>query len=163
MSYDKRTEKYGIIKRTDHNENAYENGPWDKEPDYVEWITDCGLKAVIRRVNLGTLCGYAVFDMCEKEYYSSFNLDDLYMDCHGGPTYFDRMIPGQQRCEENVVVVGFDCAHYGDLIPSLQSILKADVSEYKNIEFVRNECERLAKIMKDVFPGALIGEQKNEP
>jgi hypothetical protein len=110
-----------------------------------------GLDCLIVRGSVGSLCGYAgvlpthpwhgaeygyghfigpkVDEECEN--YCVHNPDHL-IDVHGGLTYSDRCQssddPAQGICHvpapgrpEDVWWFGFDCAHYGDQVPSMAS------------------------------------------
>lgn len=78
------------------------------------WTTEAGLPAVVLLVNDGSHhCGYVALpdDLAGKDFigYGSGECVDIFV--HGGVTYQD-VLPQL----ENKIVIGFDCAHYGDLM-----------------------------------------------
>ena len=111
------------------------------EGNHKQWIYTCenGLEfecSIHRIPRTGHLCGYVTLtpdnDFFEKDY------DDIPAVCHGGLTYAS----GQG----DKWVIGFDCAHYGDLQPFYtdQSIY-GGTGTYKNMEFVTKECESICE------------------
>jgi len=75
-------------------------------------------------------CGYCIFPkrfLREKGYRGIVT----YVPVHGGITY------AEER-EDGSMVYGFDCAHAGD----------EDKPELKNIEWLKKECEIMAKALK---------------
>lgn len=79
--------------------------PWESEPNYARW-DDRGYTCEIKRMpKLLHLCGYITLPAGHLWEHRSY--DDIYISVHGGLTYK----------EGNVI--GFDCAHAGDLSPGL--------------------------------------------
>jgi hypothetical protein len=73
---------------------------------------------------------------------------DLLLHCHGGLTYSRSGEPGN-----NLWWFGFDTAHLGDLRPNddaSRSRLRSE-GTYRNLAYVRKECERLAKQLHMYF------------
>lgn len=73
-----------------------------EEGDFFEWTNS--FKCFIQRQNLGFWCGYItiptpIYDL----------IDEIGIYPHGGITYNSQ--------EGNLTTIGFDCAHYLDLIP----------------------------------------------
>lgn len=109
----------------------------------IEWVTEVGLKAYIwKNSRLGTYCGYV------DRYHVKQDLSHL--DVHGGVTYEDEWL------------VGFDCNHADDLPDTDTHKEQCDYmlkyvpeATFKDIEFVKKECEKLAKQMNDVYCGVL--------
>ena len=109
----------------------------------LEFVTKFGLKAYIwKHPFYGHYCGYVDRSHVKQD------LD--YLEVHGGVTYEDELL------------VGFDCAHSDDL-PDPETH-KDDYyylteccpdATFKDNEFVKNECERLAKQVNDVYCGVL--------
>lgn len=107
-----------------------------REGDYKEFYVK-GIKCVIRRhESLKTLMGYVYltkhFDEWGKDY------DRLEITCHGGLTYSDT--------EGEYWVIGFDCAHSQDLVPSM-SIHSTDnifwQGTYRDMEYVESELRNI--------------------
>jgi len=88
-------------------------GPWQGEPDRVEWWHE-GVPCLIQREpHLGTWCGYVGVGPGHPWHGMAF--EDVPADVHGGLTwacdYCSGMAPGP------VWWLGFDCAHWLDLCP----------------------------------------------
>ena len=121
--------------------------PWENEPDRIDGTDDfTGYQMLIRRhPGMGHLCGYVgvVDHPCFAEEYDFHLLDNI--DVHGGLTY-----DGVIQNEGPFWWFGFDCSHYGDLMPYMNKGLvnfgpDGDCSVYRDIEFVKAECANLAK------------------
>jgi hypothetical protein len=90
-------------------------GEWLKEYDFVYFIYK-DMECHIMRNRFGTWCGYVMLSLDHpwtKIKNPTFNLES---GVHGGITY--------AREDLGRYIVGFDCAHGGDLVPATQSILK---------------------------------------
>lgn len=109
---------------------------WLNEPNEVEFEYK-GFKCMILRVpQMGHLCGYVnVDDVAFINY-------EREISCHGGITFEGGMNDRTGNW------IGFDCAHFMDLLPSMHNIVSMysrsrifgnDGQTYKNIEFVTNE------------------------
>jgi hypothetical protein len=108
----------------------------ESEGDYFEWINT--LNCFIRRNSMGAWCGYTIIP-------KSFPLDfeqEINLDCHGGITYQSINIDGD-------LVVGFDCAHSGDLVPKLGVPLfkmdTIDFSIYRDKQYVIDEVNHMVE------------------
>lgn len=116
------------------------DGPWSVEPDHLQWVHN-GLRCVIRRNHSGALCGYVGVDKQNRFYETDYN--DVDFDVHGGVTFSDfstRM--GAEESDGDLFWFGFDCAHAGDVVPSLKHHFDVDV--YRDIDYVKQQTERLA-------------------
>lgn len=115
-------------------------GPWDDEPDADDFEA-CGLKCAMRRHPvMGHWCGYVGVPKDHTCFGKHKNeLPDL--DVHGGLTYSGEGIAG------NVGRwwFGFDCGHYGDLLPGLNDKYHRHHETYRDYSYVRAECERLRR------------------
>jgi len=108
------------------------------EGDYHQWVTEYNnveMQCSIRRNNSGALCGYVTMTRDNKlwglDYGDISNMIDFYP--HGGLTFASETPSGY--------TVGFDCAHSGDLCPYFSK----SVGIYRDLAFVKNECESLAE------------------
>lgn len=129
-------------------------GPWQDEPDRVEWEHN-GFPCLMRR-NMqvtGSWCGYVAV----PEEHPAFEKGYGYLDvsAHGGLTYSDHCDgevchtpkPG---ASDNVWWLGFDCAHAGDLSPKMEVLTGRmgfpDLSwqRYRDLDWVKKEVEHLA-------------------
>lgn len=145
-------------------------GPWDNEPDKKQWLGKAtGLPCLIVRTPLGHLCGYVGVYKTHPFYgkdYDNVNTHN-YIDVHGGLTFSNKSQKGGKFCykvekEEDDDVwwwLGFDCAHVGDLIPSMLELynkMNIEIPDYHNkdiyrdIDYVTAECEKLAVQLKEI-------------
>lgn len=140
------------------NRKSWGKGPWENEPDRLLWKSQ-GFDCLINRNPLGSWCGYVGLPKGHLLYGAHYNeLYDrnLQIEVHGGLTYSeycqgDICHPHSDEDEGPTFWLGFDCAHAGDLVPSLQdsSLPKGLRSMqgiiYRDIEYVRGEVENLAR------------------
>lgn len=146
-------------------------GPWDDEPDYLEFQTRFGYRAVIKRMEAyGHLCGYvevkpghilhgAHYMECvdDEDDDNPFELTarGRYLQgigVHGRLTFSQ---PGDVfRTDDNSDKsgwwFGFDCNHSFDSNPvgvgTKNFILGGtDVESYRTMQYVRLQCEELAE------------------
>lgn len=107
------------------------------EPNYVKFKYkgfDCEIK---RHEYLLTLCGYASFRTERSINKAQYRTALENIDVHGGVTYFEISSSGK-------VTVGFDCAHYNDLSPTLQILEgKNDYQKYRTVSFVKKEIQKM--------------------
>ena len=115
-------------------------GPWDNEPDAKDW-EHSGYNCAIRRNDSGSWCGYVevpktsiLFGKNEEEVYE-FNFE-----IHGGLTYVGSW-------SEDGWWLGFDCAHYKDLIPIMRkySDVVFEGFIYRDIDYAISETNSLAE------------------
>jgi hypothetical protein len=127
---------------------GWPSGEWDDEPDLEEW-TDPSTRyecCAMRNPMTGSLMGYVGVPRDHAAFGEPYQ--DIDVSVHGGLSY------GAKR--RGLMWFGFDCAHAGDLVPTMQmdSLLK-DLEEafeklaghkniYRNWAYVRNECRLLA-------------------
>jgi hypothetical protein len=114
------------------------------EPNY-ETFEYRGFKVVIKRMMYmgGQLNGYVRIPKAHKFYQKGY--DDIPIECHGGLTFAGDLE------NDGDWYVGFDTAHYQDYMPFLQMVLgksgnpsTIDTNEqYRDIEYIRNECRRI--------------------
>lgn len=123
----------------------------ENKPNFIQFIDEkTGYKCFIwRNPDLKTLCGYVELPK-EHKFYKKDIKDFSDIDVHGEVTYAgerDFMIP---FCDSTIVkhseyVVGFDCNHINDYRKTERGAFM-----YRNIDFVTNECIKLAKQLKDL-------------
>jgi hypothetical protein len=87
---------------------------------------------------MGAWCGYTIIP-------KSFPLDfeqEINLNCHGGITF-------QSINTDGNLVVGFDCAHHGDLVPKLGVPLfkmdTIDFSIYRDKQYVIDEVNHMVE------------------
>lgn len=143
-------------------------GPWDGEPDKMNWTTKAGLPGMIVRNQSGALCGYVAVTKdhpwFEKHYGEG---PETTLEVHGGITYSKKCVgpichvpePGEP---DDVWWFGFDCNHGGDHAPGSHALLSPiflrDIAgpfggEYRDEAYVRGEVESLAEQLATVLPG----------
>jgi len=138
---------------------AWGPGPWQDEPDGVQWIEpESGFDCTIRRSwGLGMWCGYVGVPPGHPAYGLDYQaVHDRWPDLevHGGLTYraaeADAGFLSEQR---DVWWFGFDCAHAWDLVPSAKSRnsrlglpdWEHPEAVYRDLAYVTAETERLAR------------------
>ena len=122
-----------------------QKGPWDDEQDIVKWTDPLtGRKCfVVRHPRLMHLSGYV--ERTGTEISSLFlEWDGMFSDSvHYGLTFYGEV--------DEIPVVGFDCAHAGDMAPSLSISpygFYEPVEDYKTVDFVKKECTKLANLLE---------------
>lgn len=138
-------------------------GPWNNEPDKVEWISRSGLHVFVHRNGGGGLCGYVAVPQQHPAY--SVHCDSVDVESpHGGITYSDYSKSHHDQDEpecglfhseikdQAYWVLGFDCMHLHDLYPAefkngrryYEYGEGADKCTYKNLSYVMKETEFFA-------------------
>jgi hypothetical protein len=127
--------------------------PWETEPSHEEWVhTPTRYKCKIRRhPDFLHLCGYVGIPYGHVWYGQSYNdTNAVSPPVHGGVTFSGRMPETKGRA---VWWLGFDCGHSGDMSPGilmklmgieLTPLLRLANEEYRDIDYVRSECNLLA-------------------
>ena len=116
------------------NKSAWPVGPWQDEPDYLEWI-ESGYACYAMRNQMGSWCGYIGIPLGHSMYGKYYG--DLPLDVHGGLTY--------SASDGDTWWVGFDCAHLSDMCPApfLFNIDQSDRT-YRDLPYVQAELVSLA-------------------
>jgi hypothetical protein len=149
----------------ENKEKWWGKGEWVDEPD-KEFFEHEGIRCKIVRIMAlepfikvievfgGHLCGYVEVPKDHPWYNMELGDDEsMVIEVHGGIT-FCRETEGQKW-------IGFDCAHIGDCVPSMRTLRESTLDkllmyprspvfsfQYKNMEYVRNECKLLAEQVK---------------
>lgn len=153
------------------DKSEWGEGAWTREPDKVQWIDGAtGLDCLaVRQPRLGHWCGYVGVppehpfhgkDYGEHDDDWNYTID---VEVHGGLTYAslcqETDDESQGICHvaapgrpENIWWFGFDCAHSGDLSPSMaareramgMSPISPSYERYRPLSYVQNECMSLA-------------------
>lgn len=163
--------KEDYIHTKDQKLEWFGEGEWVDEPDAVSF-SFLGIKCAIRRtikyeglseetpimVFGGHLCGYAKVPdghpVLKSINHEQMLYDQFNIDIHGGLTFAEKFPNGDYW-------IGFDCAHYDDIIPSMKKIermndLMKSYQEkypdcslfnptYKSLMFVIEECKSIAE------------------
>jgi hypothetical protein len=149
---------------------GWPNGPWDDEPDRVDFKTEAGFPAIALRSSSGYWCGYVAAPPGHPAHPDSG--DDVDIAVHGTVTYGGKCSgdvchvpePGEP---DDVYWIGFDFAHSGDARPSKRDwddhpwspdgrtqywgpnarYCRADEVRgvYRDIAYVRAECEKVGQ------------------
>lgn len=126
-------------------------GPWSNEPDELNFIDEAtGLECLIyRQPEFGNLLGYVIIPEKSIPTFKGIELLDYTLDVHGGVSYSDF----DYRRGSGKYYIGFDCAHFGDWSPYMYSAhLSQEIrGTYRDIEFVKAECIKLARQLKDLM------------
>ena len=140
-------------------------GPWQDEPDKVQWQDPAtGLACLANRNYAGAWCGYVGVPKGHPWFEKNYN--DVDVEVHGGLTFSSGCdtsedIPeGHGIChvvepgEPEVWWLGFDCGHYQDLIPAYHcrvpplTLFNAD-DVYRDLEYVKGQCTNLARQIQE--------------
>ena len=119
------------------DKRKWPKGPWQDEPDFVEWIDDAtglGCK-IVRHKSLGHLNGYVRVSRKHPIFSIKDGLSALVV--HGGVTYSQ-----PDEIAEALFWIGFDCSHHTDLSPALTWW---PTECYRNIDYVNAQCASLAR------------------
>ena len=137
------------------NRTGWGTGPWDDEPDHIDFVTAAGLPGIMHRNSMGAWCGYVAV----PPGHPSHGKRDGEVDCdvHGGLTYANACqgsvchvaAPGEP---DDVWWLGFDCSHCWDVSPGHNQFGSYQGSSYRDVAYVRAECERLAQQLAVVKP-----------
>lgn len=148
------------------DKSNWPDGPWKNEPDRVEFKHE-GFDCLIQRVPHGNLCGYVA--MPPGHPWHGKHYDDLEgIEVHGGLTFSEECgggfggavchvpSPGEP---DNVWWLGFDMAHAWDYAPNAHFCNNPEMiayrlmgfddladggGEYRTVEYVTEECKKLA-------------------
>lgn len=134
------------------------SGEWENEPDfYQETLDDDMLLVIHRHPTLYHLCGYIILPMTHiisKEQIGQLSV-------HNGITFYSTVKGGENigglfrdffysPAETARKAIGFDCAHYDDLVPGIYVTNPHFIpGTYKNMSFVIKECKNLHKQIQD--------------
>jgi hypothetical protein len=144
---------------------GWDSGPWDSEPDKVQWQDPrTGMPCLaVRNHHTGNWCGYAGVGHDHPFFGVDYDDEKVEVTVHGGLTFSSfcrennkehgichRPDPGEP---DRVWWLGFDCCHAGDLAPGLVATIKKcgagdgmfPDDRYRNLRYVKRECAKLAK------------------
>lgn len=169
----------GTVLTPELKEKHWGPGEWVNEPDSFcfehEGFRCQGVRTAVwegwegNHLSGGNWCGYVSIPPCHPWHEKTWNEIGNLVDCHWGVTYWE---PIKQEDGSTNLLVGFDCAHSGDLIPSFEMFkqerkdarwaldmekLKKDFPEcerlfkvtYRNIEYVKDQCREIAEQAKE--------------
>jgi hypothetical protein len=121
----------GAVDRT-----GWDAGPWDDEPDKVQWIDEAtGLDCLAVRNRHGSWCGYVGVPVGHRLHGVRYQDLDFEPEVHGGLTFSDKCMEGAPEgagvCHvpepgrpADIWWLGFDCGHFMDLSPGIDALLR---------------------------------------
>lgn len=142
---------------------GWPSGPWDGEPDKMQWPDDAtGLPCLaVRHGSSGHWCGYVGLPPDHPLYGKDYG--DVAFDVHGGLTFSNKCSPGEDESQgvchtpapgdpDHVWWLGFDCGHAGDYSPNDVKVAQKHGypftimpgDEYRTLDYVRHQCAGLA-------------------
>ena len=152
----------------DRGEQGWPSGPWDGEPDKVQWPDpETGLPCLaVRHSTSGHWCGYVGVDESHPLHGEEYGAPDV--DVHGGLTFSGSCQPSETESRgvchvpsegepDHVWWFGFDCAHAWDLSPVAYRFSQErggiwgidPDSVYRDLNYVKAHCRMLAKQLKE--------------
>lgn len=146
---------------------AWPKGPWDTEPDKVQWpdeATGLPCLAVRNRYNSGHWCGYVGVAEGHPAFGLDYNEVDV-ADVHGGLTFAAACNPGEGEAQgichvpgpgepDHVWWLGFDCHHGFDAAPGDDPRFDYG-GVYRTLGYVRANCAVLAEQLAGMKAKAL--------
>lgn len=143
------TIEYRTIDKT-----KWPRGPWDDEPDKVQWKDKAtGLPCIaLRQDRLGHWCGYV--GVAPGHCYYGKDHNEVNFEAHGGVNFSASCEPDADP-ERDVCYVpgfgesdhvwwfGFDCCHSWDRWPKDQEPMPRAV--YRTLDYVKEQCASLAQ------------------
>jgi hypothetical protein len=139
--------------------STWGSGPWDGEPDRVDFRTFDGFAALALRQPMGHWCGYVAVPPGHPAHGSK---DDCIVDVHGGVTYASECAGNVCHVPDDgepadVWWIGFDFSHAYDLIPSTNAAFATLMGSgsrnrdvYRDLTYVRAECEIVGRQLQDM-------------
>ena len=122
---------------------------YDSEVDSERWLDkETNLECyILRHGSMKHLCGYVFVppNLIEKV---SQHQDEFRV--HGGVTFCG------EGLLDGLFLIGFDCGHVGDLIPSMERFGHITGDIYRDINYVKEECTFLAKQIHELTNQKLI-------
>lgn len=156
-----------VYHSTDNKLDEFGDGPWMEEPDKMQWQDeDTGLPCLIVRNQFGTLCGYVGVPQGHPMHSKHYD-DGPDLRVHGGLTFAGSCSHGEESksiCHvpepgepDDVWWLGFDAGHAFDYSPGMakysrdqgRDFFDNDQFTYRNFGYMRNECAKLAKQLKE--------------
>ena len=103
-----------------------------------------GFECFAKRGPVGAWCGYVKIPKSHPVF--GEDCDSIDIDVHGGLSFSDIALPNYPS--ETGWYIGFDCAHAGDLCPSMLDYFYLDNDVYRTLEYVETE---LKKVVEQLF------------
>ena len=125
-----------IIYRDVIDKTSWGDGPWQQEPDKLQWQDETGLPCLaVRHLRTGNWCGYVGVAHGHPLYGCHYTDAEVeLLPAHGGITFSDHCQEGPDEhaiCHipspgesDDVWWFGFDCAHFMDFMPGMSADMK---------------------------------------
>ena len=158
------------------DKSDWSDGLWKAEPDRRQWLDEeSGYPCLILRNPIGVLCGYVGVQPSHPAYGKHFHVVDVDLRVHGGVTFAcnGSHVPGGVYHEvelgesDDVYWLGFHCGHMGDRCPRVEMQIVAPRAivtvpgTYRDINYVTQECHRLAVQLKAMPNRQALGNSQN--
>lgn len=143
------------------DKSAWGDGPWMQEPDRVEWMYRGVLCLAIRHPQWGIWLGNVAVEPGHP--WHGVDKFEIQASVHGGVTYSNTQDHGPIYSLENPRAyvehwwIGFACSNKLDFRPGYRALCRAlgvaespghvagqDGIEYRDLAYVKRECEQLA-------------------
>jgi hypothetical protein len=145
------------------DKSPWGDGPWQREPDRVEFVSEGFACLMQRHPSFGSWCFYVGVPATHPAY--GMQPRDLDIDVHGGLNYGDTCdgiichVP-QAGMPDDVWWLGGECSHVWDVAPGLEARERAMglppiVSivlpcVYRDLQYVREQTEFLAHQLREM-------------
>jgi hypothetical protein len=131
-------------------------GPWDQEPDRIEWRARAGLPClIVRSPSVGVLCGYVGLPPGHRYHGVDAEAVDVEVPvdlCYSAPCRGAIChVPAPGKAED-VWWIGFDCAHAHDLMPFVAERFAGHGLVYRDVAHVTALVNALAEQLAGVGP-----------
>lgn len=149
-------------------------GPWQDEPDRMEFWSH-GLRCFMCRNEVyGSWCGYVAVPKGHPLHGASYDAaEEAGLRAHGGLTYAGEAVRDDiTEAPEGAWWLGFDCMHAWDLWPGSEAmarsigmpgpVLRFSREVYRDEAYVRAECESLAAQLMAATTGANMNSANEE-
>ncbi len=134
------------------DKSTWGSGPWQDEPDRIDFRHAGFPCLMLRNPTSGNWCGYVGVPTTHPDHSRSY--DDIDVDVHGGLTYAE-LCDGERICHvpepgesDDVFWFGFDCGHCFDFSPAYYAryphFEKIEGEVYRDVDYVRAQVESLA-------------------
>lgn len=149
------------IERKFMDKSDWLRGPWDHEPDKIQWVDEAtGFPCLVVRNAMGSWCGYVGIGRYHRYYGVPFGqAQDI--DVHGGLTFSASCSEDENGVchvvgpneDDHVWWLGFDHAHGYDATPAHSAFfrrygIRDETEFYTTVDAARDEVRDLAKQLK---------------
>jgi hypothetical protein len=150
------TEEHRAVAESRVDRRGWPPGPWDGEPDRVEWRHAGFPCLALRSPLLGVWCGYVGLPPDHRHHGAPHDAVDVSVHgglCYGAPCSGDICHVAQPGEPDEVWWLGFDCGHAHDLSPRNARVFAHLVSPhfaYRDLAYITAEINGLAEQLADL-------------